>query len=67
MINVTINGNTHNLEVATPLLELLSMFEIEHDKVAIEHNREIIPKTTFNDVIIGDGDHLEIVHFIGGG
>jgi len=67
MINVTINGDTHNLEAALSLLDLLSKFEIEHDKVAIEHNREIVPKTTFGDVTVGDGDNLEIVHFIGGG
>ena len=67
MINVTINGDTHSLEEAMPLLDLLSRFDIEHDKVAIEHNREIVPKTTFGNVTVDDGDHLEIVHFIGGG
>jgi thiamine biosynthesis protein ThiS len=67
MINVTINGDTHSLEAAMPLLELLSKFDIEHDKVAIEHNREIVPKSTFVDVTVDDGDTLEIVHFIGGG
>ena len=67
MINVIINGDTHSLEAAIPLLELLSKFDIEHDKVAIEHNREIVPKTTFSEVMVDDGDNLEIVHFIGGG
>ncbi len=67
MIDVTINGDTHSLEEAMPLLDLLSRFDIEHDKVAIEHNREIVPKTTFGNVTVDDGDNLEIVHFIGGG
>ena len=67
MINVTINGDQHSLDKALCLVDLLARFEIEDDKVAIEHNREIVPKTTFDQVIVNDGDNLEIVHFIGGG
>ena len=67
MINVTINGDQHSLDNAVCLVDLLEKFDIEHDKVAIEHNLEIVPKSTFANVMVGDGDNLEIVHFIGGG
>ena len=67
MINVTINGDTHSLDSDLNLNELLARFDIEQDKVAIEHNREIVPKSTFDRVTVTDGDNLEIVHFIGGG
>ena len=67
MINVTINGDTHRLDSDLNLNDLLRKLDIEEDKVAIEHNREIVPKSTFDTVMVGDGDNLEIVHFIGGG
>lgn len=67
MINITINGDTHRLAEELNLIDLLVKFEIEEDKVAIEHNLEIVPKSTFDSVIVADGDSLEIVHFIGGG
>ena len=67
MINVTINGDTHSLDSTLSLIDLLAHFEIEEGKVAIEYNREIVPKSTFDQVTISDGDQLEIVHFIGGG
>ena len=67
MINVKINGDTHNLENALSLCDLLARLEIEEDKVAIEHNLAIVPKSTFDQVMVDDGDNLEIVHFIGGG
>lgn len=67
MINVTINGDTHRLAEELNLTDLLMRFDIESDKVAIEHNLAIVPKSTFDRVMIGDGDTLEIVHFIGGG
>jgi len=35
--------------------------------VAVERNREIVPKSTFARVVLSDGDALEIVQFVGGG
>lgn len=67
MINVTINGDPLKFEAILGLNDLLAKLDIESDKVAIEHNREIVPKSTFDKVTVGDGDTLEIVHFIGGG
>ena len=67
MINVKINGDTHSLDDPLSLCDLLARFEIEKDKVAIEHNLAIVPKSTFDQVMVDDGDNLEIVHFIGGG
>jgi len=67
MINVTINGDPLRFDGTLGLCDLLAKLDIESDKVAIEHNREIVPKSTFDNVMIADGDTLEIVHFIGGG
>ena len=67
MINVTINGDPHRLDSDLNLNALLRKFDIEEDKVAVEHNREIVAKSTFDRVTVKDGDTLEIVHFIGGG
>jgi thiamine biosynthesis protein ThiS len=36
-------------------------------KVAVERNREIVPRSTLGDVQLAEGDVLEIVHFVGGG
>jgi thiamine biosynthesis protein ThiS len=36
-------------------------------KVAVERNLAIVPRSTFDDVMVEEGDRLEIVHFVGGG
>jgi thiazole synthase len=36
-------------------------------KVAVERNLEVVPRSTFGEVQVGDGDSFEIVHFVGGG
>ena len=37
------------------------------DRVAVELNREIVPRARWIDTSLKDGDRLEIVHFVGGG
>lgn len=36
-------------------------------RVAVELNGEIVPKSTYSQVILHDGDHIEVVSFVGGG
>ncbi len=37
------------------------------DRVAVELNREIVPRARWAETPLHDGDQLEIVHFVGGG
>ena len=67
MIHVTINGEARQFEAPLSLDSLLADLGIDPRKVALERNLEIVPRSTYGDVIVGDGDQLEIVHFIGGG
>jgi thiamine biosynthesis protein ThiS len=64
---VIINGDSHSFDQALPLRALLVELGLDPTKVAVERNLEIVVRSTYDDVIIDDGDALEIVHFIGGG
>ncbi len=66
-ITVEINGEAHQLEKPLSAAALLHFLDLPRDKVALERNREIVPRSLYDTVMIGDGDKLEIVHFIGGG
>jgi thiamine biosynthesis protein ThiS len=65
-MNLTINGETqsHSAETLGALVEGLGM---KPDRVAIELNREIVPREQWPQTPLHDGDRLEIVHFVGGG
>ncbi|MCB2089245.1 MAG: sulfur carrier protein ThiS [Sphingomonadaceae bacterium] len=63
---LTINGEPRRTEAAT-IADLVRELELEPTKVAVEHNGEIAPRSTLEEVAIADGDVLEIVHFVGGG
>ncbi len=64
---VIVNGEERKLETAQSVEKLLLDIGLDPKKVAVERNREIVPKSQFDTVLLEDGDKLEIVHFIGGG
>lgn len=60
--------NGENLDVAgTKISEYLTMANYDVRRIVVERNGEIVPKTTYDNVILEDGDTIEIVSFVGGG
>ena len=66
-LNVIINGEAKNLGKAMTLNEMLVFLGLDPRKIAVERNLEIVPRSTYAEVQVRDGDKYEIVHFIGGG
>lgn len=66
-MKITINGETQEFGTEMTVHDLLISIGVDPKKVAVERNLEIVPKSTYEQVDLGDGDRLEIVHFIGGG
>ena len=62
-----INGEEREFPQSMSIEDLVVQLGIDPRKVAVERNLEIVPKSTYAQVIVADGDRLEIVHFIGGG
>ncbi|WP_373293733.1 sulfur carrier protein ThiS [Iodidimonas muriae] len=66
-MTVSINGENRSFNAPLTARGLLDALSLDPRKVALERNREIVPKSMFDDTHIVDGDQLEIVHFVGGG
>ena len=66
-MEITLNGEKYTLERGSNLVDLIEKLGLNMDKLAIERNLEIVPKSKFAMTIIKEGDKLELVHFIGGG
>jgi sulfur carrier protein len=67
VIQVTVNGSAHRFERAVNVRELLEKLAMAGKKVAIERNGEIVPKSEHHQVVLENGDRLEIVVAVGGG
>jgi sulfur carrier protein len=71
-MNLQINGEARTFpDPASPdsfmLTNLIKLLGMKSDRVAVELNREIAPRDTWQQIALKDGDRLEIVHFVGGG
>ena len=67
-MNLHINGESKSFDLKTPnLAALIESLGMKSDRVAVELNRDIVPRATWSDTNLKDGDRLEIVHFVGGG
>ncbi len=67
MINVTINGKPHALDENISLSDLIQQLSLENNRLAIEVNENIIPRSQHSTHLLQAGDTVEIVHAIGGG
>ena len=66
-IEIIINGETQAFDGAVSVADLLARLGLPEKKIAVEHNLEIVAKSAYDTHELGDGDRVEIVHFIGGG
>jgi sulfur carrier protein len=67
MVKILLNGTPRQVTEDLSIGELLDAEGYAQRKVAIEVNREIVPRSLHAQRIVRDGDRIEIVHAIGGG
>ncbi len=66
-MRIQVNGLDHDLPGPTTLAGLVERLGLDARKIAIERNLEIVPRSTYGDTALTEGDKLEIVNFVGGG
>lgn len=66
-MNIQLNGDTHELPDNSTAQDLVLQLGLGEKRLAMEVNREIVPRTTYAAHLLHDGDEVEIVHAIGGG
>ena len=66
-IEIVLNGETRRIPASLNITQVLEHLDLPKDRVAVERNRTIVPKPQWESVAVGQGDQLEVVHFVGGG
>lgn len=65
--DIMLNGEPRRIDTSVSVRELLAALGLDPAKIAVERNLEIVPRSQYGEVMVREGDRLEIVHFIGGG
>ncbi|MEJ8630333.1 sulfur carrier protein ThiS [Sphingomonas sp. I4] len=66
-VTITVNGEHKRVAAGLSLADLANQLGLVPEKVAVERNLEVVPRSTLAQVEVEDGDEIEIVHFVGGG
>lgn len=66
-VSIRVNGEHRRVAAGLTLAQLAADLGLIPEKVAVERNLEVVPRSTLGQVMVEDGDELEIVHFVGGG
>ncbi|MGS2777657.1 sulfur carrier protein ThiS [Robertmurraya sp. GLU-23] len=67
-MTIYVNGKETLLETGTnTIMTLIESYELNPKVVIVEHNKDIVAKENYESTILEHGDHIELVHFVGGG
>jgi len=66
-MQLIINGEERSFGDLPNLAALVERLGMKGDRVAVELNRDIVPRARWSETALREGDRLEIVHFVGGG
>jgi len=66
-LRITVNGEPRTAAPGTTVAALVAALGMEAARVAVERNQDVVPRRTWTEALLGDGDQVEIVAFVGGG
>ena len=66
-ISLMVNGEHRRVLKGLTIADLANELGLDPAKLAVERNLEVVPRSTLAEIVLADGDELEIVHFVGGG
>jgi len=66
-MKITLNGDTKDVGQGCTLDALLDIVGVKRQGIAVELNREIVPKRLHAETPLKEGDRIEIVRMVGGG
>ena len=67
VLHVMVNGEPREIPAGTTVSGLIALLGFAGRPVAVERNREVIPKARHGETVLAEGDRLELVTFVGGG
>lgn len=64
---IKVNGEQREVEPETALAKLVTLLNLKPEQIAIELNKEVVRRASWDETLLREDDQIEIVHFVGGG
>jgi len=66
-MKITLNGTERQVASETTIARLVDEITKDRSRVAVERNRAIVPRASWDETVVADGDEVEVVTLVGGG
>ena len=66
-MQIYVNGEEKQIPETTDMETLVEMLELQGQRIAVEVNEELVPRSTFSGHRLYESDRVEIIHAVGGG
>jgi thiamine biosynthesis protein ThiS len=66
-LQIEVNGEPRDVLASITIRELIHHLALAPERLAIELNQEVVRRADWQQIVLKDGDRVEIVHFVGGG
>ena len=66
-MEIHLNGEARDLDAALDLAQLVKALSLPSKHIAVELNGNVVRRADWPQTLVGDGDKIEVVHFVGGG
>ncbi len=66
-MKISVNGKNHDIPPEFSIKQLLRMFDLDQPRIAVAVNAHVVPRSTFDQHQLAEGDRVEILHAVGGG
>lgn len=66
-MTVIVNGESRELPEATTVATLAQLLGLNPKTVVVQRNDDIVDRTAYESTVLSDGDHIELIRFVGGG
>jgi len=66
-MSIQLNGDSYVIDGDARLTTLIETLKMKPTRIAVELNREVIPKADYAKILLREGDELELINFVGGG
>ncbi len=67
MVSIVLNGENKQIDGEVTLGQLLDLFSLPKQRVAVELNKSVVRKHDWEETAVYDADVIEVIHFVGGG
>lgn len=66
-MKVTVNGKEKEFEEGLTLTEMIKALDLDITGMIVEKNLEVMSRSEYDDIIVNDGDNIELIRLVGGG